>query len=113
MSDYFESFIELIEGQPELFTEEERQDLCQKKWSSDKDEIEDEIIAWAKPRASIYRALTDLYISKKRLPGEGKTPPRKESRKESEYQPLLENTILRCLSKPDKQSQSSTRAEAK
>ncbi len=108
MSDYFESFIKLIERQPELFTEEDRQDLRQKKWSSDKDEIEDEIIEWAKPRASIYRALTDLSI-RKRLPGEGKTPPRKES----EYQPLLENTIHRCLSKPDNQSQSSTKAQAK
>ena len=108
MSDYFESFIKLIERQPELFTEEDRQDLRQKKWSSDKDEIEDEIIEWAKPRASIYRALTDLSI-RKRLPGEGKTPPRKES----EYQPLLENTIHRCLSKSDNQSQSSTKAQAK
>ena len=108
MSDYFESFIKLIERQPELFTEEDRQDLRQKKWSSDKDEIEDEIIEWAKPRASIYRALTDLSI-RKRLPGEGKTPPRKES----EYQPLLENTIHRCLSKSENQSQSSTKAQAK
>ena len=109
MSDYFESFIELIDRQPELFTEEDRQDLRQQKWSQDKDEIENEIMEWAKPRDSIYGTLTDLYISKNRLPGEGKTLPRKES----EYQPLLEDTIHRCLSKPDKQSQSSTRAEAK
>ncbi|MDJ0535451.1 MAG: hypothetical protein QNJ70_23690 [Xenococcaceae cyanobacterium MO_207.B15] len=108
MSDYFESFIQLIERQPELFTEEDRQDLCHMRWSNDKDEIENEIIEWAKPRASIYGALTNLSI-KKRLHGEGKIPPRKES----EYQPLLENTIHRCLSKPDNQSKSSTRAKAK
>ena len=108
MSDYFESFIELIDRQPELFTEEDRQDLRQQKWSKDKDEIENEIIEWAKPRASIYQALTDLSI-RKRLPGEGKTPPRKES----EYQPLLQNTIHRCFPKPENQSKSSTRAKAK
>ncbi len=89
-------------------SQEDRQDLRQQKWSSDKDEIEDEIMEWAKTRASIYQALTDLS-TKKRLPGDGKTPPRKES----EYQPLLQNTIHRCLSKPDNQSQSSTRATTK
>ncbi len=108
MSDYFESFINLIERQPELFTEEDSQDLRQKKWSSDKDEIEDEIMEWAKTRASIYQALKDLS-TQTRLAGDGKTPPRKES----EYQPLLENTIHRCLSKSDNQSQSSTKAQAK
>ena len=108
MSDYFESFIELIEEQPQLFTEEDRQDLCQQRWSNDKDEIEDKIIEWAKPRARIYTALTNLSI-KKRLPGDGKTPPRKES----EYQPLLQNTIHRCFPKPENQSKSSTKAQAK
>ena len=108
MSDYFESFIELIERQPELFTEEDRQDLRQQKWSKDKDEIENEIIIWAKPRASIYQALTDLSLGK-RLPGEGKTPPGDESG----YQPLLQNTIHRCFPKPENQSKSSTKAQAK
>ncbi len=108
MSDYFESFIKLIDRQPELFTEEDRQDLHQQKWSSDKDEIEDEIMEWAKTRASIYQALKDLS-TQTRLAGDGQTPPRKES----EYQPLLQNKIHRCFPKPDNQSKSSTKAQAK
>ncbi len=108
MSDYFESFIKLIDRQPELFTEEDRQDLRQQKWSKDKDEIENEIVKWAEARESIYPELIKLSIGK-RLPGEGKTPPRKES----EYQPLLQNTIHRCFPKPENQSKSSTKAQAK
>ncbi len=49
-----------------------------------------------------------------RLPGDGKAPPRKEPpRGESEYQPLLQNTIHRCLPKPENQSESSAKPKAK
>lgn len=108
MSDYFESFIQLIEQQPELFTEEDREYLRQQEWSKDKDDIENEIMEWAKPKLPIYTALTDLSI-RDRLPGDGKAPPKKES----EYQPLLQNTIHRCFPKPENQSKSSAKPKAK
>ncbi len=68
MYDYFESFIQLIEQQPELFTEEDREYLRQQEWSKDKDDIENEIMEWAKPRAAIYTALTNLSLVQKEDP---------------------------------------------
>ena len=111
MSNYFYSFIQLIEERPELFTEEDRDSLKRQQWSDDRDYIDDEIIEWAKHRTSIYQGLMS-FSNRNRLPGEGtklpgdgtKTPIRTIN--EEECKPLLLNTIHRCLSKSEDKSNS-------
>lgn len=103
MVNYFQSFIQLIEERSDLFTEEDRNSLRQQQWSNDRDDMEDEIVTWAKPRTSIYQALTDFANHSSRLPGDGKAAP---PVKEEEYPSLLKNAIHRCFSESEDKSNS-------
>lgn len=96
MFDYLESFVTLMEQQPELFTADDLQDLMQKvpNWSDDKDDLEDAIVKWLEARPRINEALTSPATkAKKRLGGDAqKAPPIPEE----DWKPFLLNTIHRC-----------------
>lgn len=103
--DYFNSFVTLIEEQPELFSTEDYQDLTRQvaTWSDDKDDIENAIVDWTEARQLIRDALDALNVlsvreketSKERLPGNGKSAP---VLKEKDYKPMLLNAIHRSFS---------------
>jgi hypothetical protein len=99
--DRFNSFVTLIEEQPELFSPKDSQDLQQRvaNWSADKDDLEDAIANWIEARQPIRDALNVLSAKEKErknlLPGNGKSAP---TLKEKDYKPMLINAIHRSLS---------------
>lgn len=116
MSNYFESFIQLIEERPELFTEEDRDSLRRQQWSDDRDYIDDEIIKWAKSRPSLYQALTTpdvSHISSEKIGGDGnKNPPIRKPINEAGYRLWIDNTIDRCFSDSKNQETSTVANKA-
>ncbi len=97
MFDYLESFVTLIEQKPELFTDEDRQDLIQQapNWSDDKDDLKDEIVRCLEERPIINEALKSPSTkARNRLGGEGQKAPPIEK---EDWKPILINCIHRCL----------------
>ena len=106
MSEIVSDFINVIENQPELFSDEDREDLAQKTWSDNIDELEDEIFDWYETRESIASAAMKNLSGKEndrsgelpdidRLPGNGTKAP---EIKPEDYKPMLLNAIHRSFS---------------
>ncbi|MEM8677593.1 MAG: hypothetical protein AAGF83_27595 [Cyanobacteria bacterium P01_G01_bin.67] len=111
MSEIVNDFIKVIEQQPELFSVDDKEDLRQRTWSDDTDELEDEILDWYETRDSIASAAMKNLSSKDndksfageiRLPGNGTKAP---EIKPEDYKPMLLNAIHRSF---DNVSQTTT-----
>lgn len=99
MSEIVSDFINVIVNQLELFSDEDREDLAQKTWSDNVDELEDEIIDWYATRESIASAAMKSLSGKEsdrgdRLPGNGTKAP---EIKPEDYKPMLLNAIHRSF----------------
>lgn len=99
MSEIASDFITVIVNQPELFSDEDREDLAQRTWSNDIDKLEDEIFEWYATRESISTAAMKNLSGKEndrsdRLPGSGTKAPKI---KPEDYKPMLLNAIHRSF----------------
>jgi hypothetical protein len=99
MSAIYDGFINIIEQQPELFSNEDRQDLVEKfsTWSNEPEKLDNNIGQWLKARPSIrIAALKNLSAKENdRLPGNGTKAP---EIKPEDYKPMLLNAIHRSFS---------------
>ncbi len=96
MSEIVNDFINAIEQQPELFSIDDKEDLIQRTWSDNIDELEDEILDWYDTRESIASAAMKSLSGQEsdRLPGNGTKAP---EIKPEDYKPMLLNAIHRSF----------------
>lgn len=104
MFDYLESFVTLMEQKPELFTDDDLQDLMQQvpNWSDDKDDLEDAIVIWLEERPIIEGEIDKRLEARSRFTEAVKYPgtPGNHSKeiqiKPEDWKPFLLNAIHRC-----------------
>ena len=99
-----ESFVVLVEQNPELFNAEDLHDLKQNvpHWSDDKDDLEDEIFEWLKTRPRIKKEIDKLSViasesNKKRYPGSYEDCPKEIPLNPENWKSNVINAVHDCL----------------